>query len=105
GQLGRGLELLGGGRRDPEFGPVVLFGLGGVLAELLRDVSLALAPLDAREARAMLGEGRRAALLGGFRGQPACDESALVAALTGVGELLAEHPAIVELDVNPLIAR
>jgi acetyltransferase len=104
-QLDQGLELLVGGRRDPEFGPVVLFGLGGILAELLRDVSLGLAPLDAREARAMLGEGRRAALLGGFRGQPACDESALVAALTGVGELLAEHPAIVELDVNPLIAR
>jgi acetate---CoA ligase (ADP-forming) len=103
-QVDRGLELLAGGRRDPVFGPTVLFGLGGVLAELLRDVSLRLAPLDAAEARVMLREGRRAALLGGFRGQPACDESALVAALVGIGELLVEHPEIVELDVNPLIA-
>ncbi len=104
-QVDGGLELLVGGRRDPVFGPTVLFGLGGVLTEILRDVSLRLAPLDAAEARAMLREGRRAALLGGFRGRPACDESALVAALTGVGDLLAEHPEIVELDVNPLIAR
>jgi acyl-CoA synthetase (NDP forming) len=104
-QVDGGLELLVGGRRDPVFGPTVLFGLGGVLTEILRDVSLRLAPLDAAEARAMLREGRRAALLGGVRGRPACDEAALVAAVVGVGDLLVEHPEIGELDVNPLIAR
>ena len=99
-----GLELLVGGRRDPSFGPTVLVGLGGVLAELLRDVSVGLAPLAPETARAMLGEGRRAALLRGFRGGAAVDEHALAGVLVGVGDLLLDHAAIAELDVNPLIA-
>jgi hypothetical protein len=103
-EVPRGLELLVGGRRDPSFGPTVLFGLGGVLAELIRDVSIGLAPLTADGARAMLAEGRRAALLRGFRGAAAVDEDALAAVLVAVGDLLAEHPAIAELDLNPLIA-
>jgi acetyltransferase len=103
-EVPRGLELLVGGRRDASFGPTVLFGLGGVLAELIRDVSIGLAPLTADGARAMLAEGRRAALLRGFRGAAAVDEDALAAVLVAVGDLLAEHPAIAELDLNPLIA-
>ena len=99
-----GLELLVGGRRDPTFGPTVLVGLGGVLAELLRDVSVGLAPLALETARAMLAEGRRAALLQGFRGAAAVDEDALAGVLVGVGDLLLDHAAIAELDVNPLIA-
>ncbi len=104
-QVERGVELLVGGRRDPVFGPTVLFGLGGVLTELLRDVSLRLAPLDAADARAMLREGRKAALLRGFRGGPTCAERPLEAVLIGVADLLADHPEIVERDVNPLVAR
>ena len=104
-QVGPGLELLVGGRRDPVFGPTVVFGLGGVLTEVLREVTLALAPLGPAETRAMLREGRTAALLGGFRGSPPCDEGRLAAVLTGIGDLLVDHPEIVELDVNPLIAR
>jgi hypothetical protein len=103
-EVSRGLELLVGGRRDPSFGATVLVGLGGVLAELLRDVSIGLAPLAPEAARAMLGEGRRAALLRGFRGAAAVDEHALTGALVGVGNLLADHEAVVEVDVNPLIA-
>ena len=103
-EVPRGLELLVGGRRDPSFGPTVLFGLGGVLVELLRDVSIGLAPLTAAAARAMLGEGRRAALLRGFRGAAVVDEDALAAVLVAVGDLLVEHPTIAELDLNPLIA-
>ena len=82
----------------------MLVGLGGVLAELLRDVSIGFAPLAHDDARAMLAEGRRAALLRGFRGAPAVDEDALAALLVGVGDLLAEHATIAELDLNPLIA-
>ena len=102
-EVARGLELLVGGRRDPTFGPTVVVGLGGVLAELLRDVSIGLAPLAPDDARAMLAEGRRAALLRGFRGAPAVDEDALAALLVAIGDLLVEHPTIAELDLNPLI--
>jgi len=104
-QVDPGVELLVGGRRDPVFGPTVAFGLGGVLAEALREVTLALAPLGPAEARAMLREGRTATLLGGVRGAAPCDEARLAAVLMGVGDLLADQPAIVELDVNPLVAR
>jgi acetyltransferase len=103
-EVPRGLELLVGGRRDLSFGPTVLVGLGGVLAEMLREVSVALAPLEPDEARAIVGEGRRAALLRGFRGAAAVDEGALATLLVAIGDLLVEHPAIAELDVNPLIA-
>ena len=103
-EVPQGLELLVGGRRDPSFGPTVLVGLGGVLAELLRDVSVGLAPLAPETARAMLAEGRRAALLRGFRGAAAVDEHALAGVLVGIGDLLLDHAAIAELDVNPLIA-
>ncbi len=99
-----GAELLLGGRRDPVFGPTVVAGLGGILAEVVRDVSLALAPVDAEEARAMLSDGARARLLAGARGRPACDPAPLVAALVGIGELMTAVPRVVEIDVNPVIA-
>jgi acetyl-CoA synthetase len=103
-EVPQGLELLDGVRRDPSFGPTVLVGLGGVLAELFRDVSIGLAPLAPETARAMLAEGRRAALLRGFRGGAAVDEHALTGVLVGIGDLLLDHAAIAELEVNPLIA-
>jgi acyl-CoA synthetase (NDP forming) len=103
-EVPRGIELLVGGRRDSSFGATVLVGLGGVLAELLRDVSIQLAPLSPEDARAMLAEGRRAALLGGFRGAAPVDQGALAAVLVAVGDLLVEHAEIAELDLNPLIA-
>jgi len=99
-----GAELLLGGRRDPVFGPIVVAGLGGILAEVVRDVALALAPVDPEEARAMLADGARARLLAGARGRPACDPAPLVAALTGIGELMAAVPRAIEIDVNPVIA-
>jgi acyl-CoA synthetase (NDP forming) len=103
-QLLEGIELLVGGRRDPTFGPTVLFGLGGVMAEVVRDVSVRLAPINPADARAMLTEGRRAVILGGYRGAAAVDEAMLADIIVGVGNLLADHEAIAELDVNPLIA-
>jgi acyl-CoA synthetase (NDP forming) len=103
-EVPRGLELLVGSRRDPSFGPSVLIGLGGVLAELLRDVSIGLAPLARDDARAMIVEGRRAVLLRGYRGAAAVDEDVLADILVGVGDLLVEHAVIAELDLNPLIA-
>jgi acyl-CoA synthetase (NDP forming) len=104
-QVAPGIEILVGGRRDPVFGPVVVCGLGGVFAELWRDVSLRLAPLAEPDALAMLREGRKAVLLRGVRGMPPADERTLTAVLIGLGDLIERHPEIVELDVNPLIVR
>ena len=100
-----GVELLVGGRRDPVFGPVVLFGLGGVFTELVREVALRLAPLAEADALELVGQGRAAAVLRGFRGGPAVDARAVAAAVTAAGDLLAEHPEVVELDINPVIGR
>ncbi len=102
-QVGAGLELLVGGRRDPVFGSTLLCGLGGVFTELIRDVSLRLPPIGHDDALAMLREGRKGALLQGFRGAPPCDEQVLASVLAGVGDLLVDHSEIAELDVNPLI--
>ena len=99
-----GVEVVVGGVRDPEFGPMVLAGLGGVLVETLRDVQLAVAPVDKAEALGMLGSLRGAAVFGGLRGQPAVDLGPVADVVVTVGELVAEHPEIAELDLNPVLA-
>lgn len=98
-----GQEVIIGVKRDPIFGPLVMFGLGGIYVETLADVSFRLAPLDAADAWEMLEEVRSAKLLAGARGAPPADRSALVDAIVRIGQLAADHPAIVELDVNPLL--
>jgi acetate---CoA ligase (ADP-forming) len=97
------VELIVGGRNDSMFGPVVVAGFGGVLAEMLQDVSTRLAPVDADEARAMLDELRGAALLGPFRGRPAVDVDAAADVISRVSQLLLEMPEIRELDLNPVL--
>jgi acetyltransferase len=101
---GRGVELVIGGVRDPEFGPVVLAGLGGVLVEAVRDVRLAVAPVDEAAAVAMLRSLRGAAVLDGLRGGPAVDLRAVAGLIVSVGRLLAGVPEICELDLNPVLA-
>jgi acyl-CoA synthetase (NDP forming) len=100
----RGPELILGGRRDPTFGPVVLVGLGGILAEILDDVAIRLAPLDAEGATAMLEELRGRAILEGARGRPGIDRAAVVEAIVRLGRWLADDSAILEVDANPLIS-
>ena len=97
-----GLECVVGAFRDPQFGPVVMFGLGGVDVEALADVAFRLAPVDAAEARAMTTEIRGHRLLGGVRGRPPRDVEAAVDVLVRVSELIADVDALAELDVNPL---
>jgi acetyltransferase len=104
-QVARGAELLVGGRRDETFGPVVAVGMGGFLAEAVRDVSLALAPLPLDEACALVPLGLRGRLMAGYRGWPAWEAEPVGRALVAVGRLLADHPRVREIDVNPLIAR
>ncbi len=96
-------EFLAGFFRDPQFGPVIMFGLGGIFAEALSDVSLRLAPLDEEEARGMLTELRGSSLLQGTRNQLPADENALVRTLTGLGAMARDFPDIREMDVNPLL--
>ena len=100
---GPGREVIIGGRRDREFGPVILFGLGGVFTEVLRDVALRVCPIDRAQALAMIEETRGARILKGFRGQAAADIEALADCLVNVSKLLAAAPEIGNLDINPLL--
>jgi acetyltransferase len=102
----RGLrELIAGIVRDPVFGPCVMLGLGGVLAEALGDVVFAAAPLDAGEARRLQTGLRTRALLEPFRGEPAVDREVLGAILASLGRLAAERPDVLSVDLNPLVVR
>jgi acetate---CoA ligase (ADP-forming) len=99
-----GIELILGCRRDLRFGPVALAGLGGIHAELLGDVRLALAPLDEAAAERLIRGLRGAALLLGHRGRPRCDVAAAARALVALSRFAAGHPEIAEVEVNPLLA-
>jgi acyl-CoA synthetase (NDP forming) len=98
-----GVELIAGIRRDPRFGPLVLVGLGGIYAEILDDVAVALAPVAVEEAERLLGSLRGAPLLEGARGRPALDVAAAAAAVAALSRAAAACPAVAELDVNPLL--
>jgi acetyl-CoA synthetase (ADP-forming) len=96
-------EFVIGLTRDPQFGPCVMFGIGGIFTEVMKDVSFRIAPLTQADAEEMIEEIRMKKLLGEFRGSPAVDRSALVCALVGIGELAIRHSEIAEIDINPLI--
>jgi acetyltransferase len=98
-----GQEMIVGGRRDASFGPVVLFGLGGIYVEALDDVSLRVAPLTRFDAEEMIDEVQGSRLLRGLRGEAPADRGALVDALLAVSRLMMARPEIQELDVNPLL--
>jgi acetyltransferase len=98
-----GLEVLVGMNRDPQFGALVTFGLGGIYVETLKDVTFRIAPFSSLDAAAMLDEIRAHALLDGVRGQPPYDKEAIVDTLLRVGQLVQDFPEIAELDINPLI--
>jgi acetyltransferase len=103
-QLSSKVELILGLVRDPQFGPCVLFGLGGVTAELYRDTAFAVAPLSQREALETIGRIRGQGLLDGFRGMPAVNREALARLLVRLGEIGLSFPEIREIDINPLLA-
>lgn len=99
-----GVELIVGARRDPLFGPVILFGLGGIWVEALDDVSCRLAPLSAGDAHAMLLELRGSAVLRGGRGRAGLDLGAIEQVLLSLSDLMLRRPDIAEIDLNPLLA-
>ncbi|RLG32327.1 acetyl-CoA synthetase [Methanosarcinales archaeon] len=98
-----GQELLVGSKRDPTFGPALIFGLGGVFTEILDDVSIRIPPIDREEARRMVREIRGAPVLDGFRGMPPLDIEAIIDVILKVATIMETYEAITELDINPLL--
>ena len=98
-------EIMLGMIRDPQFGPSVMFGLGGIFTEVLEDVAFRVAPVRKRDALAMMGEIRGHRILDAIRGMKAVDKGALAGAITALGKIGMDHPEISEIDINPLIVR
>ena len=100
-----GIELGIGAKRDIQFGPVIMFGLGGIFIEVMKDVSFRIAPFSRREARSMIEEIKGYPLLKGFRGGFSVKLEKLEKILVGLSSLMIENPAIQEMDLNPVIAQ
>jgi len=98
-----GKEVILGMTRDPQFGPLLMFGLGGIYVEVLKDVSFRLAPLTRRDAEEMVREIRSYPLLRGVRGEPPADVGAIIQGLLQLSQLVMDFPEVVEMDVNPLV--
>lgn len=101
--LPKGQEVIVGAVQDPQFGPLVMFGAGGVEVEAVRDVAFALAPLTRREANGLVDGTLAGRRLAGFRSAPAADREAVVEALLRVGQLAADFPDLAEIEINPLV--
>jgi acetyltransferase len=99
----KGREMIIGMSRDPQFGPMVMFGLGGIYVNFLKDVSFRLAPVNEREAQNMMEETKSYALLEGVRGQSKADIDNLRDAIVRIGHLVWDFPEIEELDINPIL--
>jgi acetate---CoA ligase (ADP-forming) subunit beta len=103
-QAAPGTEVIVGVTRDPQFGPVVMFGLGGVLVEVLRDVAFRVVPLEPRDAGELVREIKGFPLLQGYRGALPADVAAIESLILKVSEFVESHPEVEELDLNPVFA-
>lgn len=99
----RGLEVILGMNRDPQFGPMLMFGLGGIFVEVLKDVTFHLAPITESEAVQMLKSTRSYAMLEGQRGHQGVDLNTIAVGLQRISQLTTDFPQITELDINPYI--
>jgi len=105
-EMVQGTEVLIGARTDPQYGPFLMVGLGGIFVEVLKDVSIRLLPVDEREAREMLKELRGYKVLEGVRGQKPRDVDALVKAMVGLSEIFAGHRNhLSDMEINPMMVR
>ena len=96
-------EVIVGSTKDPQFGPALMFGLGGIFVEVLKDVTFRIAPITEQDAREMITEVKAYPVLKGYRGQPPADINAIVKILLNTSRLVMEHQEIKELDLNPII--
>jgi len=99
-----GIEVIVGMSKDPQFGPVLMFGLGGVLVEVLKDVSFRIVPVTKRDASEMIREIKGYPLLQGYRGQEAVDVASLEDLIVRVSQFIEQNPQVKELDLNPVFA-
>ena len=99
-----GTEVIVGSSKDPQFGPVIMFGLGGIFVELLKDVSFRVIPVEQRDAQEMIKEIKGYPLLQGYRGKEPANISALVEIILKISKLIEENPHIKELELNPIFA-
>lgn len=99
----KGIETIVGMRKDPQFGPLIMFGLGGIYVELFTDIAFRLAPLNEMDARAMIRETRAGKLLSGLRGQAPADVDAVVSVILRLAKLATDFPGISEIEINPLV--
>jgi acetyltransferase len=97
-----GSEVIIGMRRDPSFGPLVMFGMGGIYVELFKDVAFRVAPFDRKQAEQMITETKAGTLLAGYRGQPKADLDAIVDVILKLSQLALDFPQIEEVEINPL---
>jgi acetyltransferase len=105
-EMVQGTEVLIGARADPQYGPFLMVGLGGIFVEVLKDVAIRLLPVDGREARAMLKELRGYKVLEGVRGQAPRDIDALVQAMVGLSDIFAAHRGhLSDMEINPIMVR
>jgi acyl-CoA synthetase (NDP forming) len=100
----QGTEVIVGVTKDPQFGPVLMFGLGGVLVEVLKDVAFRVIPINQRDARQVIHEIKGYPLLEGYRGSEAADIGKLEELLLKVSSFVEAHPEVAELDLNPVFA-
>jgi acyl-CoA synthetase (NDP forming) len=100
----QGIEVIVGVTKDPQFGPVLMFGLGGVLVEVLKDVAFRVIPIEQRDAQQIIEDIKGYPVLQGYRGQDPADISALQALLLKVSSFIESHPEVAELDLNPVFA-
>lgn len=99
----KGVEVIVGGLRDSQFGPTVLFGLGGIFVEVMKDASFRVAPISGLDSQKMIREIRGYSILQGFRGQPAADEAAIALVLQATSNIMMENQGIEQIDLNPII--
>jgi acetyl-CoA synthetase (ADP-forming) len=97
-----GLEVIVGAIKDPQFGHTIMFGLGGIFVEILKDVTFRIAPLTIEDAMEMIREIKGYPLLKGYRGQPPADENAIIDTIMKTSKLLTDFPQISQLDLNPI---
>ena len=99
-----GTEVIVGAKRDPQFGPTILFGLGGIFVEVFKDVSLRIAPVDRQMALSMMKDIKGNVILEGYRGKKGIDKGSLADIVVDVSKLMMSRDDILELDINPVIA-
>jgi len=102
-QAPEGVEVVVGMTRDPQFGPTVMFGLGGIFIEILKDVSFRVCPVNKTDIDEMFTEIKGIKMLHGYRGQPKCDVNAISDIIMKVSKLALDYPVIMEIDLNPLV--